>query len=69
MGSLYLHTGHEDDEVNSAALFQAGGVVRALGLPYVLCADWQMEPDTLASSGWPSAVNGAIVRPDRPTCF
>ena len=23
MGSLYLHTGHEDDEVNSAALFQA----------------------------------------------
>ena len=69
LASLYLHTGCEDNAENMRELFVVGSVLRALSLPFVVGADWQMTPETLHESGWPATVGGHIARAFRPTCI
>ena len=68
LSSVYLHTGQEDAEVNMCLLHQVGGIVKAAKLPFVLGADWQMEPRTLEATKWLQAIGGRLVAAGRPTC-
>ena len=36
--------------------------------PWLLGGDWNMDPATLASSGWLALVEGVVVAPALPTC-
>ena len=65
----YLHTGQGDGDINQAVLHQVGGVLRAWCRPYLVLADWQMQPLELQGTGWPAAVVGKVVGPRRPTCI
>ena len=54
--------------MNMCLLRQVGGIVKAAKLPFVLGADWQMEPRTLEATGWLQAIGGRLVAAGRPTC-
>ena len=66
-GSLYLVTGQADGQVNQDLLFRAGDVLHTIAKPFVLGADWQMEP-SLMPAGWLRYVGAKLVTSGRPTC-
>ena len=68
LASVYLRTSEEDGEHNQRLLYQIGGALRAADKPFIVGADWQMEPDTLMGTGWTASVAGIIRRAHRPTC-
>jgi hypothetical protein len=66
--SLYLITGQGDGPLNQALLFKAGAAIHTLAKPFVVGADWQMEPD-MVTQGWLSYVGGKVCASGRPTCI
>ena len=45
---------------NLQKLRQLADVITALGYPFLLGGDWNIEPSTLAESPWLRAINGAV---------
>eukprot|EP00959_Pyramimonas_sp_CCMP1952_P385926 8088169-Pyramimonas_sp.AAC.1 len=39
-----------------------------MGQPFILGGDWNVAPEMLVASGWPSAVGGSIVTTGAYTC-
>ena len=70
--SVYLISGLDLTGPNADILQDIGGVVRAIGLPFVLGGDWQNPPSALAATAWAEALGelGAdIISPGSPTCL
>ena len=66
MGCLYLKDSHGMSALNRAILEDAAGQLRGLRVPWVIGGDWNLEPATLAASGFPGLVEGVIVHPPSP---
>ena len=44
-------------------LQQMAVYIQVARLPFIILADWNMDPETLAKTGWPAFLKAAIVRP------
>ena len=58
--TLYLHTGLGLSAPNEALLDQAAELIRAYGVPYIVCGDFQMDPQVLVESGWVAGIKGQV---------
>ena len=66
-GSIYCHTGVGDGQLNMDLLRRACGVLRGIGLPFVLGGDFQMSPQMLAEAGIPGMFRAQIFNPSCDT--
>ena len=62
LGAAYLCTGIEASGENLEVLGQLGEALSAIGLPFLIGADWNMEPVALAETGWLGRLRAAVVR-------
>ena len=44
-------------------------VIRTVGSPFIIGADWQNTPNKFTDSGFLSCINGVVVRSGQGTCF
>ena len=66
--SLYLEHSVKVTGMNVDILGELQTFLNELSEPFIVGADWNMEPQTLESSWWTRAVGGAVVAPPFPTC-
>ena len=66
--SLYMKDGLEVQGINVDILRDLGAFLLQLEEPWMVAADWNMEPEVLETSGWLGAVTGAVVAPEGCTC-
>ena len=59
--SLYCWVGVGPAGANLDLLDDMARALQSLSLPFVVLADWNMEPAELRSTGWISHVDGGIV--------
>ena len=68
--SMYLHDSvgpwHAD---NAAVMEQARQLIRIVGKPFCLAADWNAEPQEVKGCGFPEAVDGCVMHDMVPTCI
>ena len=55
LGTAYLWTGQANGACNQQLLASIATAVASTGLPWLLFGDWQMSPQQMQSTGWPSA--------------
>ena len=67
-GSVYMKDGEGLSETNMLLLSSLAAALGRLRGPWILGGDWNMEPTTLASSGWLAAVDGVVIASALPTC-
>ena len=53
---------------NLDSLEQLAILLYAYRSPWILAADFNMDPETLAASGWLELVGGTIMHSNQPTC-
>ena len=53
---------------NMAILETVGGILATLKSPWIIGGDWNMSPEVLQESNWPSMVHGSIVATLLATC-
>ena len=63
MFTAYLTDGIGATGENLIKLGQLAKAVKAWSLPYIIVADWNMQPDQLAGADFLHLVNGTIVNP------
>jgi len=66
--SVYLQDGVGLSELNLSLLQEVACVAKSLNGPWVLAGDFNMEPATLAASGFLQLAGGHIVAPKHATC-
>ena len=66
--SVYMKDGDGAGETNQAILAELAAILGAVRGPWIVGGDWNMAPEVLARSGWPSIVEGRVAAPDQPTC-
>ena len=66
--SIYLKDSVGPSETNLNILQEAATFLSCLTGPWIIGGDWNMSPQTLASTRFPNVVHGMIVAPDLPTC-
>ena len=66
--SVYLWTAEGLSKRNLDLLHELAFILRSISGPWVIAADWNMDPALLSMSGWPALVNGTIVAPTEATC-
>ena len=67
LASAYLWSGEGASDRNMRLLTAIARFLNAIQGSWILAADFQMSPATLASTGWLGLVNGYIFAPDGPT--
>ena len=67
--SVYMDVHSKLGATNRLILFTIGLVVAVNALPFVALGDWNMPPETLASTGWLDTVSAYVVAPEQPTCI
>ena len=67
VGSVYLHTAEGLSPDNLQVLHEIAVATKTVRGPWIIGGDWNMDPATLASSGWLDVVGGVIVAPTMPT--
>eukprot|EP00959_Pyramimonas_sp_CCMP1952_P341438 7152609-Pyramimonas_sp.AAC.1 len=67
---MYLQPGLKFGGVNRTRLLAAGSFVPALSDPWVILADWNLEPPEWGKSEWLGKIRGAVVTPSnaKTTC-
>ncbi len=68
VGSVYLRDCEGLSEGNLCILQDIAVDLAALRGPWILGGDWNVTPETLASSGWLALIGGHVVAPSAPTC-
>ena len=63
----YFHNGVGLNEENLTILDNIAAVVLTVKKPFVILADWNVEPEAIGSSGWLRAVGGSVVATGQPT--
>ena len=66
--SVYLRDSEGLSDKNQHLLEQAAVALRIIDGPWVAAGDWNISPQTLASSGWLDMVGGVIFATELPTC-
>ena len=66
--NMYLKHSSGLGAFNWGILSKVGSFLKQVGLPFVIAADWQIEPDCIVTSGWPAALDATVFFPDRGTC-
>ncbi len=66
--SAYLFPAEGLTQRNLDLLQEIAELLQSLDAPWVLAADFNMEPDVLAASRWPALVGGVIFAPGAATC-
>jgi len=66
--SLYLKDGDGMGDTNTAILTQLAAAIASVKGPWVVGGDWNMTPQDLLNSNWPSIVKGHVHAPALPTC-
>ena len=66
--SVYLRDSEGLTPANIAILDELAVVVRSLRGPWIIAADWNLQPQTLADSLWPELVGGVVFATTLPTC-
>ena len=66
--SLYLWCVEGLSRRNLDVLQCVAQLLASLHVPWVLAADFNLEPHVLQESGWLELVRGAIAAPEQPTC-
>jgi hypothetical protein len=66
--SAYPRDGVGLDDANLALLEEIARIVKLLKGPWLIAADWNINPDTLIGSKWPELLGAAVVAPATPTC-
>ena len=61
--SAYLEAGVGLNETNVRRLTQLADFIKCLRVPFVVMADWNIEPYELVATGWDRFVQGTIVTP------
>lgn len=70
MAALYLPPAESGALTEEATrrLHRAGLVLEALGIPYIVGADWNVPPPVLEASGWPRRAKVVIIAGGQPMC-
>ena len=58
--SLYLKDTEGLSEYNLRVLQEAAALTMTLGTPWVMAADWNLEPSQLLQANWLSVVKGTV---------
>ena len=66
--SIYLRTAEGLSDANMCILEEAAAALNAIRGPWLVGGDWNLEPDSLASSNWLRMVDGVIFSTELPTC-
>ena len=66
--SGWLHHSQGLSAENTELLEEWECFIRTIRGPWIIAADWNMAPATLAKSQWIKRINGVIVAPACPTC-
>ena len=61
--SAYLESGVGLNETNVRRLTQLADFIKCLRVPFVIMADWNIEPSELVATGWDRFVQGTVVAP------
>ena len=61
--SVYLRTGIGMTGENLEILHKIAGLIRAIGLPFVISGDWNVAPQSLEASGWSDVIGACVVAP------
>ena len=61
--SAYLESGVGLNETNVRRLTQLADFIKCLRIPFVIMADWNIEPSELVATGWDRFVQGTVVTP------
>ena len=67
--SVYPKDGVGLNEDNMHLLQELAALLRQIKGPWIIAADWNLAPTTLAESKWPEMVKGVVVATERATCF
>ena len=67
--SVYPKDGVGLNEDNMHLLQELAALLKQNKGPWIVAADWNLAPTTLAESKWPEMVRGVIVATERATCF
>ena len=67
-GSIYLPQGAPTGSEGSQIWARDGEILHALGPPFVLAGDWNIEPQDFHAYGWAQKVGGVIIAPQQATC-
>ena len=65
--SLYFDVNDKLGTRNMNTLYEVGKWITRMGLPYVLCADYNNTVASIGKLNWLSAIGGAIIAPSLPT--
>ena len=65
--AAYLESGVGLNETNMRRLGQISEFLKLITVPFIVMADWNMEPSELLSVAWPSFAKGQIVTPKGAT--
>ena len=65
--SLYLDVNDDMGEINMGMLYEVGDWIMQMGLPYVICGDFNNNPSEIAATHWITAIDGVVVAPEQPT--
>eukprot|EP00959_Pyramimonas_sp_CCMP1952_P415061 8696803-Pyramimonas_sp.AAC.1 len=68
LATVYLHHSEELGPRNWKILEDLGGVLKQIAMPFVLCGDFQLLPDTLEGSEWTDGMDAVCVAPSCATC-
>ncbi len=66
--SVYFHDAPGIPPENVEMMRDLAVVLAAIQGPWVLAADWNMEPEEVIGTGFPALVDGTLVAPSLPTC-
>ena len=66
--SIWLKDSEGLSETNIELLHQVQIILSVLKGPWLIAADWNMEPQVLQSSRWLEVIGGVIRAPDKVTC-
>ena len=66
--SIYLRCSEGLSEANQFILEEAKATLLIVRGPWIVAADWNISPATLAASGWLKLVGGVIFATTLPTC-
>jgi exonuclease III len=67
--SVYLKDSEGISDTNADVLTHLTALIAAVRGPWIIGGDWNVSPDTLRKSNWPSIVGGHIHAPLAPTCY
>ena len=65
--SMYLDVNDHLGTYNTNILYEVGKWIKRMGLPFVICADFNNPVDKVANLCWLSAIDGIVIAPGKPT--